>query len=110
MFKIVQELEFTRYITNTINISDETCDRWTRFSEDWGFTYEDGSKIVFDPELVESNWGLVESPAVKTRNPDIKTLYDLMHMLAEDDFAEARFDYQDDYDDDVGEKWHTEKE
>lgn len=110
MFKIIQELSYTRYVTNVIQINEETCERWTKFAEDWGVTWEDGSKIIFTPELVEENWGKRDLKIKGNLDQDTHTLFDLMHEMAADDFQEERFDYQNDDYDNGDEEWYTERD
>ena len=57
MVKVIQCLAFTRHIENTLNIDEETCERWTTYAKDWGVTNLDGTPLIVTPELVEDNWG-----------------------------------------------------
>ncbi len=57
MFRIIQNLSFTRYIENTLSIDEKICERWTGYVEDWEVTNLDGTPLIITPKLVEDNWG-----------------------------------------------------
>ena len=92
MFKIIQCLAFTRRIENTLNIDEETCERWTTYAKNWGVTNLDGTPLIVTPELVEDNWGGI-GVKVKGRY-GVMPLYDALYEMAEEDFDAELWNHQ----------------
>ena len=112
MFKIVQNIAFTRYIKNTLNIDEEICERWTDYAKNWDVTNLDGTPLVITPELVEDNWG-DRSVKVKTYYGN-RSLYEILHEMAAEDFDMEL--WNDQYDssvmdeNDFNEEWTVERD
>lgn len=107
MVKVIQCLAFTRHIENTLNIDEETCERWTTYAKDWGVTNLDGTPLIVTPELVEDNWGGV---GVKVNGHyGIRSLYEILRKMAEEDcdmeLWSDHYDSSDWNEDDVDEGW-----
>lgn len=107
MVKVIQCLAFTRHIENTLNIDEETCERWTTYAKDWGVTNLDGTPLIVTPELVEDNWGGI---GVKVSGHyGIRSLYEILRKMAEEDcdmeLWNDHYDSSDWNEDDQDETW-----
>ena len=107
MFRIIQNLSFTRYIENTLSIDEKICERWTGYAEYWEVTNLDGTPLIITPKLVEDNWG---NHSVRVNGPyGIMSLYGVLREMAEEDFANElwsdHYDSSDWNEDDVDENW-----
>lgn len=107
MFKIIQSLAFTRRIENTLNIDEETCERWTSYAKNWDITNLDGTPLSITPELVEDNWG-DHFVKVKTHY-SIRPLYDVLHDMAEEDFDMELWSYHYDSSEEGLDDWNEEE-
>lgn len=107
MFKIVQNLTFTRYIENTLYIDEKVCERWTGYAENWDVTNLDGTPLIITSKLVEDNWG---NHFVKVSGHyGIRSLYEILRKMAEEDcdmeLWNDHYDSSDWNEDDQDETW-----